>query len=79
MFIWDFAAGSILDQIMDWLYSMLVGFLSEFFAMMNKMGAELFDLPWVEAVVMFFSNLGWMLYAVGLVVACLNINPGGEI
>ncbi len=72
MFIWDFAAGSILDQIMDWLYSMLVGFLSEFFAMMNKMGAELFDLPWVEAVVMFFSNLGWMLYAVGLVVACFE-------
>ncbi len=69
MFIWDFAAGSILDQIMDWLYSMLVGFLSEFFAMMNGMGAELFDLPWVEALVLFFSRLGWMLYAVGLVVA----------
>ena len=69
MFIWDFAAGSILDQIMDWLYSMLVGFLGEFFAMMNGMGAELFDLPWVEALVLFFSRLGWMLYTVGLVVA----------
>ena len=69
MFIWDFAAGSILDQIMDWLYGMLVGFLGEFFAMMNGMGAELFDLPWVEALVLFFSRLGWMLYAVGLVVA----------
>lgn len=69
MFIWDFAAGSILDQIMDWLYSMLVGFLGEFFTMMNGMGAELFDLPWVEALVLFFSRLGWMLYTVGLVVA----------
>ena len=72
MFLWDFAAGSILDQIMDWLYTMLMGFLSEFFAMMNGMGAELFELPWVEAVVLFFSNLGWTLYAVGLVVACFE-------
>lgn len=69
MFIWDFTAGSILDQIMDWLYSMLVGFLSEFFTMMNGMGADLFELSWVAALVLFFSRLGWMLYAVGLVVA----------
>ena len=69
MFIWDFAAGSILDQIMDWLYSMLIGFLSEFFTMMNVMGADLFELSWVAALVLFFSRLGWMLYAVGLVVA----------
>lgn len=69
MFIWDFAAGSILDQIMDWLYSMLIGFLSEFFTMMNGMGADLFELSWVAALVLFFSRLGWMLYAVGLVVA----------
>lgn len=72
MFIWDFTAGSILDQMMDWIYRMLVGFLAEFFAMMNGMGAELFQLPWVEALVLFFSNLGWMLYAVGLVVACFE-------
>lgn len=72
MFIWDFTAGSILDQMMDWIYRMLVGFLAEFFAMMNGMGAELFQLPWVEALVLFFSNLGWMLYAVGLIVACFE-------
>ena len=72
MFIWEFSAGSVLDQMMDWLYGMLIGFLSEFLAMMNGMGAELFALSWVEAIVLFFSNLGWMLYAVGLVVACFE-------
>ena len=72
MFIWEFSAGSVLDQMMDWLYGMLIGFLSEFLAMMNGMGAELFALPWVEAIVLFFSNLGWMFYAVGLVVACFE-------
>ena len=69
MFIWDFAAGSVLDQIMDWIYSLLIGFLSEFFTMMNGMGADLFELPWVAALILFFSRLGWMLYAVGFIVA----------
>lgn len=72
MFIWEFSAGSILDQLMDWIYGTMIGFLSEFFSMMNGMGAELFRLPWVEGIIAFFSNLGWMLFAVGLVVACFE-------
>ena len=69
MFIWDFAAGSVLDQMMDWIYSLLIGFLSEFFTMMNGMGADLFELPWVMALILFFSRLGWMLYAVGFILS----------
>ena len=72
MFVWEFSAANILDQLMDWIYGMMVGFLSDFFAMMNSMGAELFKLPWVEGIVSFFSNLGWMLFAVGLVIACFE-------
>lgn len=33
------------------------------------MGVELFDMPWVAGVQLFFSYLAWTLYAVGLVVA----------
>ena len=40
-----------------------------FFGMMNDMGAHLFDFPWTQALVTFFSRLGWAMYAVGLVVA----------
>ena len=36
------------------------------------MGAELFEMSWVQSVVLFFSYLGWALYAVGLVVACFE-------
>jgi hypothetical protein len=72
VFVWEFSAANILDQLMDWIYGMMVGFLSDFFAMMNSMGAELFELPWVEGIVSFFSNLGWMLFAVGLVIACFE-------
>ena len=62
-------ADAVLGQIFDWIYGKLVGFFSEFFEMMNMMGAELFDLPWTQAVVLFFSRFAWVLYAVGLVVA----------
>ena len=58
-----------MGQIFDWIYGKLAGFFSEFFEMMNMMGAELFDLPWTQAVVLFFSRFAWVLYAVGLVVA----------
>lgn len=69
MFIWDFVANPIMDALMDWFYSQVVGFLGAFFAQMGNMGAELFELEWVEAVVLFFSQLGWALYGVSLVVS----------
>lgn len=58
MFIFDFIADVVLDQIMDWIYGKIVGFLSEFFMMMNGMGVELLSLPWVEAITAFFGYLG---------------------
>jgi hypothetical protein len=36
------------------------------------MGADLFDMSWVQAIVLFFSYLGWALYGTGLVVACFE-------
>ena len=36
------------------------------------MGAELFEMSWVQSVVLFFSYLGWALFATGLVVACFE-------
>ena len=72
MFIWDFVSATILDEILDWLYGQLVGFLGNFFAEMGSMGAELFDMNWVQSIVLFFSYLAWALYGTGLVVACFE-------
>ena len=69
MFIWDFAADAVLGQIVEWIYGQILGFLGNFFAVMGNMGAELFELEWVQSLVLFFSNLAWALYVVGLVVA----------
>ena len=72
MFIWDFVADKILGQLVDWFYGQVVGFLGNFFAEMGNMGVELFEMSWVQSIVLFFSYLAWALYGTGLVVACFE-------
>ena len=72
MLIWDFAAGTVLDALLDWVYSQIVGFLGNFFAVMGNMGVELFDLDWVQSIILFFSRLAWALFAVSLVVSAFE-------
>ena len=69
MFIWDFVLGTVMDQIIEWLYGQVVGFLADFFAQMGNMGVELFSMEWVQSIVLFFSYLAWALYGTGLVVS----------
>ena len=61
-----------MDNLLDWLYSQIVGFIGNFFAEMGNMGVELFEMNWVQSVVLFFSQLGWALFGVSLVVACFE-------
>ena len=72
MFIWDFTAGTVLDALLDWVYSQIVGFLGNFFAVMGNMGVELFDLDWMQSIILFFSRLAWALFAVSLVVSAFE-------
>ena len=62
LFIWDFVADTVLGQIVDWIYGQVMGFLGNFFAEMGNMGVELFEMSWVQSVVLFFSYLAWALY-----------------
>ena len=72
MFIWDFILGEVMDQIIDWLYGQVVGFLGNFFSQIGNMGVELFQMTWVQSIELFFSYLAWALYVVGLVVSCFE-------
>ena len=65
-----------MDNLLDWLYSQIVGFLGNFFAEMGNMGVELFEMSWVQSVVLFFNQLGWALFGVSLVVACFECGIG---
>ena len=81
MFIWDFVLGDIMDQFIDWVYAQLVGFFGNFFSQMGNMGVELFEMSWVQSIVLFFSYLPgrfmpwgwWWLYSS----AVLSIRPAG--
>ena len=33
---------------MDWVYKQIIGFLANFFAEMGNMGAEMFEMSWVQ-------------------------------
>ena len=72
MFIWDFVADTVLGQIIDWIYGQIVGFLGDFFMQMGNMGADLFEMSWVQSIVLFFSYLAWALYVTGLVVSAFE-------
>ena len=65
-------ADTVLGEITDWIYSQIVGFLGNFFGEMGSMGAELFQMSWVQSIVLFFSYLAWALYVTGLVVSCFE-------
>ncbi len=40
--------------------------------MINMMGAELFELDWIKAILLFFYYFAWALYIVGIVVAVFD-------
>ena len=67
MFIWDFVADTVLGQIIDWIYGQIVGFLGDFFMQMGNMGTDLFEMSWVQSIVLFFSYLAWALYVLSLI------------
>ena len=69
MFIWDWVASTVFDQILEWIYQQILEFLNQFFALMNGMGAELFELNWIRAIVLFVSYFGWAMYCIGVIVA----------
>ena len=76
MFVWDFVTTYVMSELLNWIFGQVVSFLGNFFALMGSMGAELFEMEWVQAVVGFFSHLGWALFGVGLVVCCFECGIG---
>lgn len=64
---------AVWDIMLEWLFNTIYGAISEFFGMINGMGASIFDLAWVEAFLQLFSLFGWTLFAAGLVVAVFDV------
>lgn len=64
---------SIFDLLLRWIYEIVYDAIAEFFTAMGAMGAEIFQLAWVDAVVRLFYQFGWALFTVGMVVAVFDV------
>ena len=71
--VWESISSSIWGTFMSWIYTMVYEAMADFFSMMTEIGANLFDLSWVQSALKFFSLFGWGLFVAGLVVAIFDI------
>lgn len=63
---------TIWSTMMNWLYDTVYNAAADFFTMMGNMGAEIFDLKWVQATLYLFHLFGWGLFVVGVIVAIFD-------
>ena len=63
----------VFDWFMDWIYSKVLEFVQEFFSYISGMGAEVFELGWIQALIEFFRLFGWSMYVIALVVAVFDV------
>lgn len=70
--LFEDTARSIFDTLIGWIYELIFNAISEFFGLMQEMGAAIFDYDWVRATVELFRLFGWSLFVAGLVVAIFD-------
>ena len=64
---------TIWSTMMTWMYDTVYSAIADFFSMMGNMGAEIFDLKWVQATVYLFTLFGWGLFIAGVIVAVFDL------
>lgn len=70
---WEMISGSIWETFLSWIYTTIFNALSDFFTMIGNLGANMFDLEWVQATLELFSLFGWGLFVAGLVVCVFDL------
>ena len=66
-------AMSIFGAFLQWVYETIYGAVADFFTFITLMGAEIFELSWVKAVIQLFTYFGWALFIAGTVVAIFDV------
>ena len=64
---------TIWTTMLRWFYETIYDAVADFFELIGNMGADIFDLNWVQATVKLFTLFGWSLFAAGLVVAIFDV------
>ena len=66
-------SSTIWTTMLRWMYDTVYGAIADFFTMIGNMGADLFDLPWIQWTIQLFTLLGWSLFIVGMVIAIFDV------
>ena len=66
-------SNTIWNTMLRWFYETIYNAVADFFTQMGSMGAEIFDLKWVQATVHLFTLFGWALFTAGVVVAIFDV------
>ena len=64
---------TIWTTMLRWFYETIYDAVADFFELIGNMGADIFDLNWVQATVKLFTMFGWSLFVAGLVVAIFDV------
>ena len=64
---------AIWEAMLQWYYETIYNAIADFFTLMGNMGADLFDLAWVQATINLFVLFGWTLYVTGIIVAVFDV------
>ncbi|MGM9669472.1 MAG: conjugal transfer protein TrbL family protein [Faecousia sp.] len=75
--IFDNTVGELIDSIwtefIRWIYNAIYDAMADLFSGINYMGAEIFNLSWVNAVIQLFTLLGWSLFVAGVAMAVFDL------
>ena len=64
---------SIWTALVQWIYTAIYNAVADMFTGINHMGAEIFSLSWVSAVIDLFTLFGWSLFVAGVAVAIFDL------
>lgn len=72
-FLGEQISNVIWNTMLKWFYETIFGAVADFFTMMGNMGADIFDLDWIQATIKLFTLFGWSLFVAGVAVAVFDV------
>lgn len=72
-FLGEQISNAIWDTMLKWFYETIYNAVADFFTMMGNMGADIFNLDWIQATIRLFTLFGWALFVAGMVVAIFDV------
>jgi hypothetical protein len=58
--------------LLDYIYGEIIKALTTFLSYMNGMGVQVIELPWIQALISFFSHFGWALFLAGVALSVFD-------